>query len=175
MGRQPSTAYRSKVARRQTLLGSYIAPEVVAHILSDGRRPLLSGVRLTVTVLFADIRGFTRLAHRLPAERVVTMLDEYFNTMSAAAVAHDGMIDKLIGDAIMVVYGVPPSKEMRLGAPSSPLTGCSLVSVHCSRNGKLMDLNHPAWAWESAVPPVMRSLLMSAPRCGWTIRSLGSQ
>jgi adenylate cyclase len=89
------------------MLGAYVAPEVVAHIVSDGRTPLLSGVRLPVTVLFADIRGFTRLADTLPAERVVKMLDEFFDAMSTAALTNRAMIDKLIGDAIMLVYGVP--------------------------------------------------------------------
>lgn len=89
------------------MLRAYLAPEVVAHIVSDGRIPLLSGVRLPVTVLFADIRGFTRLADTLPAERVVTMLDEFFDAMSTAALTHRATIDKLIGDAIMLVYGVP--------------------------------------------------------------------
>jgi class 3 adenylate cyclase/YHS domain-containing protein len=105
-----SSRVRGGGARRATLLGSYVAPEVVAHIMSDGRAPLLSGVRLPVTVLFADIRGFTRLADCLPAERVVSMLDEYFAAMTAAALAHDAMIDKLIGDAIMLLYGVPASR-----------------------------------------------------------------
>jgi class 3 adenylate cyclase/YHS domain-containing protein len=96
-----------RAARRDALLGAYVAPQVVAHIVSDGRAPLLSGVRLPVTVLFADICGFTRLADTLPAERVVTMLDEFFDAMSAPALAHRATIDKLIGDAIMLVYGVP--------------------------------------------------------------------
>lgn len=97
-------------SQRTALLRSYVAPEVVAHIMSDGRTPLLSGVRLPVTVLFADIRNFTRLAGTLPAERVVAMLDRYFHAMTAAATAHDAMIDKLIGDAIMLVYGVPQAR-----------------------------------------------------------------
>ena len=96
-----------RAARRDALLGAYLAPEVVAHIVSDGRTPLRSGVRLPVTVLFADIRGFTPLADTLPAERVVTMLDDFFDAMSTPALAHRAMIDKLIGDAIMLVYGVP--------------------------------------------------------------------
>jgi class 3 adenylate cyclase/YHS domain-containing protein len=62
---------------------------------------------LPVIVLFADICGFTRLADALPAERVVLFLDEFFDAMITAAVAHGAMIDKLIGDAIMLVYGVP--------------------------------------------------------------------
>lgn len=66
-----------RAVRRDALLGAYVAPEVVAHIMSGGREPLLSGVRLPVTVLFADMCDFTRLADALPAERIVTMLDEF--------------------------------------------------------------------------------------------------
>lgn len=96
-----------RVAQRAALLGAYVASEVVAHIMSDGAVALPSGVRLTATVLFADIRNFTRLADTLPAERVVALLDEYFEAMTAAALARGAMIDKLIGDAIMLVFGVP--------------------------------------------------------------------
>jgi len=95
---------------RAALLGAYLAPEVVAHIMSDGRVPLLSGVRLPVTILFADMSGFTRLAAALPAERVVALLDDFFAAMTGAAAGSDAMIDKLIGDAVMLVFGVPGSK-----------------------------------------------------------------
>jgi adenylate cyclase len=103
----PLTPRPGRSLRREALLGAYVAPAVVAHIMSDGRSPLPSGVRLPVTVLFADLCNFTRLAAVLPAERVVALLDEFFDAMTAAAVAHEAMIDKLIGDAIMLVYGVP--------------------------------------------------------------------
>lgn len=93
--------------RRRALLEAYVAPAVVAHVLSNGRVALPSGLRLPVTVLFADICNFTRLADRLPAERIVEMLDEFFDAMTAAATRHRAMIDKLIGDAIMLAYGVP--------------------------------------------------------------------
>jgi class 3 adenylate cyclase/YHS domain-containing protein len=105
------TATRKEdTVRRAALLRSYVAPEVVAHIMSDGRVPLLSGLRLPVTVLFADIRGFTRLAERLPAEHVVALLDDFFGAMSAAALAHRAVIDKLIGDAVMLLFGVPAAR-----------------------------------------------------------------
>lgn len=108
----PSTRHSSahRTTRRDALLSAYVAPEVVAHIMSGGRRPLASGVRLPVTVLFADMCNFTRLADTLPAERIVVMLDEFFDAMTAAAIAEGAMIDKLIGDAIMLVYGVPRAR-----------------------------------------------------------------
>ncbi len=107
MNRSIRRSSSGHATRRDALLGAYVAPEVVAHIMSDGRTPLLSGVRLPVTVLFADICNFTPLADTLSAERIVAMLDQFFDAMTAAAAAHRAMIDKLIGDAIMLVYGVP--------------------------------------------------------------------
>ena len=97
----------SRTAERAALLSAYVAPEVVRHIMSDGTVPLPSGVRLPVTVLFADICNFTRLADRIPPERVVNLLDEYFEAMTVPATAGGAMIDKLIGDAIMLVFGIP--------------------------------------------------------------------
>ena len=106
----PASDRIRRTDRRRALLEAYVAPEVVAHILSNGRTPLLSGVRLPVTVLFADIRNFTRAAATLPAERVVALLDDYFDVMTAAAGGHGGMVDKLIGDAVMVVFGIPQAQ-----------------------------------------------------------------
>lgn len=110
MSRITRVSATTRSARRDALLGAYVAPEVVAHVMSDGQTPLLSGVRLPVTVLFADICNFTRCADILPAERVVRLLDQHFDAMTTAAVAHQAMIDKLIGDAIMLVYGVPSAR-----------------------------------------------------------------
>ncbi len=93
--------------RHAALLGAYVAPAVVAHILSDGRVPLPSGVRVQVVILFADLSGFTRLAARLPADQVVAMLDNHFEAMTVAAAGSGATIDKLIGDAIMLVFGIP--------------------------------------------------------------------
>lgn len=97
-------------SHRERQLGAYVAPEVVAHIMSDGRVPLRSGVRVPVTVLFADLRGFTRLSGRLAPEHVVAILDDYFDAVTAVAQGAGAMIDKLIGDAVMLVFGVPTAR-----------------------------------------------------------------
>jgi class 3 adenylate cyclase/YHS domain-containing protein len=109
-GRAKRGQRRRVAARQVALLGSYVNPEVVEHIMSDGRSPLQSGVRLPVVVLFADLRGFTRIAERLPAEHVVEILDQYFEAMSPIGLNHGGSIDKLIGDSLMVLYGVGSSR-----------------------------------------------------------------
>ena len=91
----------------EAALASYVDPRVVRHILSGGRMPLLSGVRRNASCLFADIRGFTRFAANANPVRVVALLDRFFASACRIAIAHGGSIDKLIGDSVMVLFGVP--------------------------------------------------------------------
>jgi adenylate cyclase len=75
----------------------------------DNREPAPGGAMREATVLFADIRGFTALAEGLGARRVVDLLNDYFSYMADVIGAEGGVIDKHIGDAIMVLFGVPRS------------------------------------------------------------------
>lgn len=100
--------------RRRTLertLASYVDPHVVRHILSGGAAPLPSGVRRVVSCLFADIRGFTRFAADADPMRVVALLDRFFGLTCDVAARHGGTIDKLIGDAVMVLFGMPDARR----------------------------------------------------------------
>jgi len=67
----------------------------------------LGGEKRDLTVLFSDIRGFSTFSEGLAPEVLVQLLNEYFNAMTQAVVADDGLVDKYIGDAIMAVYGAP--------------------------------------------------------------------
>ncbi len=58
-------------------------------------------------MLFLDIRGFSTFSEHLVPEVLVQLLNEYFNAMTQAVVADDGLVDKYIGDAILAVYGAP--------------------------------------------------------------------
>jgi adenylate cyclase len=59
------------------------------------------------TVLFADIRGYTRLIETTPAPTVIRMLDTYLNEMVDVIFRHDGTVEQLIGDEIVALFGVP--------------------------------------------------------------------
>ncbi len=59
-----------------------------------------------VTILLSDIRGFTALSERYEAIKIVTMLNNYFSEMNKIIMHHEGIIDKYMGDAIMVLFGM---------------------------------------------------------------------
>jgi adenylate cyclase len=94
--------------RVRDLLDKNVSPEVAAQLLRDGAA--LGGEERTVTVLFADLRGFTALSEKLPPPELLALLNRYLDRMSAALEAHGGIIDKYIGDAIMALFGAPVSQ-----------------------------------------------------------------
>ncbi len=91
--------------RVRDLLDKNVSPEVAAQLLRDGAT--LGGEEREVTILFADLRGFTTLSENLPPRELLTLLNRYLDRMSAEIEAHGGVIDKFIGDAIMALFGAP--------------------------------------------------------------------
>ena len=88
-------------------LSRYLPPQVVDLITSKGGTMELGGVLQPVTVLFADIRGFTRLSEQMDAREVVDLLNDFFAVMTAAIFQSNGTLDKFIGDCVMALFGAP--------------------------------------------------------------------
>ncbi|MEX2490623.1 MAG: adenylate/guanylate cyclase domain-containing protein [Nitrospirales bacterium] len=89
------------------LMGQYLSPTVSQWVLQDPDKLQLGGQTQDITVLFSDIRGFTTLAHTLPPQELVSLLNEYMTVMSRIVFKHDGVVDKFIGDAIMAFWNAP--------------------------------------------------------------------
>ena len=70
----------------------------------------MGGQLQTVTILMADIRGFTTISESLPPQKVVKVLNNYLGTMAEIIMAHDGTVDEFIGDAILALFGAPVAK-----------------------------------------------------------------
>lgn len=98
-------------------LSRYLPPQVVDLITSKGGSVELGGVLQPVTVLFADIRGFTRLSEQMDAREVVDLLNDFFAVMTAAIFQSNGTLDKFIGDCVMALFGAPiPSERSQRSA-----------------------------------------------------------
>ena len=89
-------------------MGKYMARKVMAHILK--KKMSLGGEKLTVTILFSDLRGFTSISERMDPQQLVGLLNEYFTEMVNIVMNEGGVVDKYIGDAIMAVFGAPVPK-----------------------------------------------------------------
>jgi adenylate cyclase len=91
---------------RQTF-GRYLSDEVVSSLLETPEGLRLGGEKRTVTLLMADLRGFTALTERLSPEQVVRLLNNYLGTMADVITSYHGIIDEFVGDAIMAIFGAP--------------------------------------------------------------------
>ena len=89
--------------------GRYVSKQVRDEILAG--RISLEGEMKEVTVLFADLRDFTRLVESIPPRDVVMIINTYFEAMSAAITAHNGLVLQFIGDEIEAVFGAPMAME----------------------------------------------------------------
>lgn len=86
-------------------LTRYVPEQVASKILDDPEHYLkLGGKRTDLTILFADIRGFTRFAERTEAEKVVEILNQVFTEFTQVVFAHNGYINKFIGDCLLALY-----------------------------------------------------------------------
>jgi adenylate cyclase len=84
----------------------YIPADLVKTLVSEGIEPHPGGSIRPLTVLFADIAGFTGLSERL-GDQIIPLLSSYLDTMSREVSGHGGTIDKFIGDAVMAFWGAP--------------------------------------------------------------------
>jgi len=87
--------------------GKYVSEAAIEGILASGAAPAPGGSLAVVTILFSDIRNFTSLSEKLSPQDVVELLNAYFSKVCEIILAHGGMIDKFIGDAVMAVFGAP--------------------------------------------------------------------
>lgn len=97
---------RNKEKIKQAM-GKYLSQDIMKNVVQNIDDIKLGGKKAVVTVLFADIRGFTSISEKLSAEEVSVILNEYFTEIEPIISKYNGVINKFIGDAVMAIFGEP--------------------------------------------------------------------
>jgi class 3 adenylate cyclase len=130
--------------RIQNAFGRYVNDYVLAQLLDGTEDEGSLGSEREVTVLFADIRRFTRLSEGLKAQEVVALLNDVFQIVSDRILERGGTIDKFIGDSVMAYFGAPvPHKDHALRAVSA---ATDIIRAVAERNSRVADTRQPAGA-----------------------------
>lgn len=89
----------------------YVAPAVVAELEAEPGGLKLGGERREITAVFTDVAGFTNFSERMDPQALGELLNRYFDGLCDAVVAHEGTIDKFVGDALVALFGAPAARE----------------------------------------------------------------
>lgn len=96
---------RKKLEAQRRLLERMVSPAMLDQI--DPNSLQIGGKKADITILFADIRGFTSYSERQSPEKLVAVLNRYLAAAAEAVLEHEGTVDKFLGDAIMAWYNAP--------------------------------------------------------------------
>ena len=158
---------RNRLLRQ--VLDRFLAEDVTDIILTDPERYLqLGGEVRFVTVLFADIRGFTQFTEDNSAPAVIETLNRIFRALSKVVFSYRGTFDKYLGDGFMAFYGAPLAAED--DATRAVETAIEMQRLFVSLRKKVVPAC-TSWGWAWGCTAVRRSSATSARRRSWTTPS----
>jgi adenylate cyclase len=128
-----------------SMFASYVSPRIVQELMKSPSKATLGGQRKELTMLFADLVGFTTFSEHRPAEEVVDQLNEYLSAMTDVIFRWNGTLDKFVGDEIVVFWGAP------LDQPDH-----AELAVQCAleMQARLMDLQA---RWKTQGKPMLEN------------------
>ncbi len=95
----------------ENAFGRYVSDEVVSSLLESREGLQLGGEKRRTTILMSDLRGFTSMAEKLSPEQVLTIVNRYLGVMVDVILPYQGTINEFIGDAILVLFGAPVTRD----------------------------------------------------------------
>ncbi len=100
---------RERITRRRlrNLFARYVSPNLVDYLVNHPESLRLGGVRRECSFVFTDLAGFTSLMEGIAPEAAVSLLNDYLDQMVAIAFQHDGTLDRVVGDAVAIMFSAP--------------------------------------------------------------------
>jgi len=105
--RKKAAAKMERDAATRERFRRLLSPDLAELVVNGELSVQKGGVSVVASVMFVDIRGFTRLSDKAEAADVLRMLNDYYELMVDIVFRHEGTIDKFIGDGMMVIWGAP--------------------------------------------------------------------
>ncbi len=158
--------------RTEEQFRAYVSPEVVDVLVESPHLRTLTPQRRDLTVLMADLEGFTSLAERLGEERTGLLLNRYLTEMTAILLDHGATIDKYLGDGIMAFWGAPISIDPIQQARSACAAASAMKHrlAHLNTIGEWADAGHLHLRVGIACGPLMVGDFGSPPtRSSYTV------
>jgi adenylate cyclase len=121
---QIDTAIFERLERRKLrkVMSRSVDPKVLEHLLQNTSDNVLTGERMVLSVIFADIRGSTEWAERTTPEELVMLLNTFLSRMTDVIFKHGGTLDKFVGDEVIALFGSPiPMPDHALRAARTAL------------------------------------------------------
>ena len=115
--------------------GRVVAPRVRDRLLADPGNLELDGVKQTITILFADLKGFTPYSEKHEPEVIFSVLNQYLSLAAQSILEHEGTLDKFMGDAVMALWNTPDQQEDH----ALRAARAALEIVERSRNANLTE------------------------------------
>ena len=174
-------SFQEKKQRGQLmqLFSKQVSPDI-AQALWEQRDEFLAGQRprsqkLTATVLFSDLEGFSTTSEKMEPALLMDWLNEYMETMASAIMAHQGVIEKFIGDAIMAIFGVPLARtsheQIRQDAANAVRCALAMRSRMTELNAHWQSRGLPVCGMRVGIHtgPLVAGSLGSAERQEYTV------
>ncbi len=127
------------------VFGKYFSDEVMENILNKPDGASIGGERMEMTVMMADLRGFTATAQSMPSDNMMDLLNYYFGKMTDVITKYKGTVIEFLGDGILAVFGAPiyqnTHTESAIAAGICMQNAMSDVNDYCRKKGyELLDM-----------------------------------